>query len=650
MASYTKTFQPTDSYNSSDRIYTNPPYDYFTPQRYDSALYVSRQSFWSTANNKWLSFRNTPRIVFDLSSIPRGKKVTSAKLYLYGKGSYSQSIEVGASVPFKIQSGWFSVNVRANAGDGYAAYSFYQVDTTERGYGEIYSSRSSYAPYLVVEYEDAPPLAPVDLFPNDASLDARTPLKVSWKYKSDDNEVQTKYELQYSTNNKLTWTSVTGTANQFHNFTANTFPTTAQVYWRVRTTDDNELISPWGETYFNTVVIPQEAPIVIAPTTGFLDGNNPIEFSWRFVGGADYDKQSKFELIYDHDGDSDYTTIAKNTMVEKWVAPPNTFKSGNVRWIVKTFNAFGEASPSSSDAEFSVISNPPLPQIQSVTNSSKPVVTWISTEQQAYELQVIQSGSVIFDSGIVPSLQKEQKLDQYLQDGDYTARLRVTNKYDLSSPWAEYDFSINTSANKPPKPQITIFNEEYGVTIKTMDRSSQSLVYRDGKEIGTMDGTTFTDYTGKNNELHKYFVRAINEQDNFNDSDVKLGKCSFRYNTLAEFSHPSDYLVLKYGLNAIPKKTGETRNIGEIQYFDGRTYPAIEYSEFRSLSRNLSFMLRNKAELDKLESLINKKKPLIYRNNDGNNIHGVVLSLPDEETMFGYVVNITITKIGDKHD
>src|SRR5699024_1955065 len=151
-------------------------------QRYEDTLYISYQLLWFPTSGSWYTFRNTPRLVFDLSSISQGKRVIDAKLHLYGRSSYDKAIGTYGSGPFKIQSGWFSVSVQAELGLKYAIYAFRQHDDAEIGYGRIYSSRSSYAPYLVVEYEDAPPKQPSSLFPSKTNIDARMPIKFTWKY------------------------------------------------------------------------------------------------------------------------------------------------------------------------------------------------------------------------------------------------------------------------------------------------------------------------------------------------------------------------------------------------------------------------------------------------------------------------------------
>ncbi len=323
--------------------------------------------------------------------------------------------------------------------------------------------------------------------------------------------------------------------------------------------------------------------------------------------------------------------------------------SVNIYWRVKSYNQFGDESPYSEIANFYVIASPPLPQITEVTNNAKPLIKWNSTEQQLFEILILKDDKLIIDTGqIVGANIREYTIDKYLNDGNYTVKLRVTNEYSLNSPWAELDFVISTV--KPSKPNIEVYSSEYSVTIKGGIKGAKNLVYRENICIGEIVNEYFIDYTGENNKEYKYFIRTIDENDNFNDSDIKIGKCYFRYNTLALKSNPRDFMLLKYGLNNIPRKTTRVGNIGNLVYFDGREYPGVEFTEFKELNKTLSFHLRNKEELDYLLELIDKKETLIYRDVEGENIEGVVFYIDFERVMFGYKVDFIITKVGDNSD
>jgi len=137
---------------------------------------------------------------------------------------------------------------------------------------------------------------------------------------------------------------------------------------------------------------------------------------------------------------------------------------------------------------------------------------------------------------------------------------------------------------------------------------------------------------------------VIDAGDNFADSIIKSGKCRLIYNTIAPFNNPGEYIKLKYGLDADPVKNGEFTVSATLNYFDGRTYPVPEYSEYRKMEKSLSFYLESRNEVDRLRSLIDSSKTLIYRDTDGEIIIGCVLSVNYSKNALGYSVTFAITR------
>ena len=515
---------------------------------------------------------------------------------------------------------------------------------------EIYTHASSYKPYVTITYEDTPPNRPTNLYPDNIIVNARNIIRFSWVHGSIEKVEQKGFTLQYSTNNGSTWATVTKTtSNQYYDLPANTLPLTGEILWRVKTKDQNDLESPYSEGKFNTAIVPPKAPIIKSPTTGYLDGERSIKFEWEFVQGTSEDVQNKYDLEYSLDKGLNWIKITKTSSEQYYILPENTLPSGNIYWRIKTYNQFGDASPYSEIANFYIIASPPLPQITSVSNNAKPLIKWNATEQQLFEIQILQNDKAIIDTGqIIGANTREYRVDNYLKDGNYTVKLRVMNEYNLNSPWAELNFIISTV--KPLKPIVGIYSGEYSVTIKGGFEGATNLVYRENICIGEIVDGYFADYTGENNKEYEYFIRTIDENDNFNDSEIKIGKCSFRYNMLASKNSPEDFMLLKYGLNNIPRKTTRIGNIGNLVYFDGREYPRVEFTEFKELNKTLSFHLRNKEELDYLLKLIDKKEVLLYRDVEGENIEGVIFYVDFERVMFGYKIDLIITKVGDHSD
>lgn len=602
-------------------------------------------------------------LAWDGSSIPNNKKIVSLQLKLYANGSIGESKVMkyaefgeGADIAFPsppdkgvtLVSGWNTIDLAypTPISSVVIAIQWPQPMYNYFNYITFNSHRNaSNKPYILVTYDDVPPDKPTSLYPSGITVSTRDTIRFAWSHNSKEGNQQKGFALQYSINAGSTWTTVSQTTpNQYYDMPANTLPTSGTVLWRISTIDGNDEVSEYTTASFTLGVLPQKAPIPISPISQYLDENKPIKFEWVFVGGSDSENQSKFDLQYSTNGGSTWTTKTVTAEDAFYEVSANTFSGGNVTWRVRTYNNYNEVSPYSENRSFTVIGSPPIPLISSISNSARPTITWQSSGQHIYELQILKNDKIIFDSESIPSTSDRNfKLPIYLQDGNYKAKLRIYNEYNLSSEWAEKNFTISTT--KPQKPIIEVYNSEHSVTIKGSNLGSVNLIYRDDFFIGEMSGNTFMDFTGENNKDYKYFIRVVDSNDNFSDSDIKLGKCKFTGNTLSLSDIPSSFVKLKYGLDSIPKKNNSISNSGNLVYYDGREYPVAEYSEFRSKSKTVTFTLKTKGELNKLIELISSRKTLLFRDVDGENIYGSIFDLDYSKTILGYYeVGFTITK------
>ena len=130
----------------------------------------------------------------------------------------------------------------------------------------------------------------------------------------------------------------------------------------------------------------------------------------------------------------------------------------------------------------------------------------------------------------------------------------------MFSDWTETGFAIQTEG--PEKPELTIHNKAYCVMLKFDNVIDIENMYLYRAEINQGDficlaeieGDTYFDFSTGNNKVYKYFLRVVNNQESFADSDIMTGSCSFSGNTLAASSELGDIVKLKYGQDGIPKK------------------------------------------------------------------------------------------------
>ncbi|CAK7084133.1 hypothetical protein [Tissierella sp.] len=659
MARNTITIPITKSSNSDRRIIVPPDIqqDSFLPGAVTNILYMQKAYYFAEYLNniglaweqpEWLNQKVIINTTIHLYSRYRYRQAM-----IYQQGEFSEGSEIprvtsaDGSIGDGLYSGWNEIIIPKDLKGSIILEQANRINGSVNEWAEIHSSRNSNnKPYVTITYDDVPPEKPSSLYPSGITLNPRDVIRFSWLHNSKENLQQKGFTLEYSTNGGGTWTKVIQTTpNQYYDMPANTLPSTGIVMWRVKTLDDNNSESEYSTASFTLGVVPQKAPIPISPISQYLDENKPIRFEWSFVGGSPSETQSKFDLQYSTNGGSSWTTKTLTTNNNYYELPANTFSGGNVTWRVRTYNNWNEVSPYSENKSFTVIGSPPIPLISSVSNSARPLVSWQSTNQHIYELEILQGNKVIFEASSIPSTSDRSfKLPIYLTDGTYIAKLRIANEYSLYSPWAEKSFIISTV--KPTKPIMSIYSGEYGVTIKTSDTSLKTLVYRDNIYIGEVINNHFIDYTGENNKEYQYFVRTIDSNDNFSDSDIKLAKCKFRGNTLSSVSDLGNFIKLRTGLNSNPKKINQFGVVGTLQYFDGREYPIVEFSEFSNRTKSLSFFVRTIEELENIVEMIKKRETFLYRNSDGKNIHGTILEInyDENETFFGYEIGFTITQ------
>lgn len=616
-------------------------------------------------------------IAWDDSNIPKNKKIIRAELVYYGTRGHGDNVYYryadfaeGSAIPTHepadgsvfsgANTGWQvldlgepkgnSVILFAELGkysapvyDQYGNILFY--DSNMNRSWQFYSQRypnSAYHPYVRITYSDIPPGPPTGLYPNGGTISTRDGIRFSWSHNSKEGLPQKAFVLQYSFNGGSTWTTIQQTSSdQYYEIGPNVFPESGIVTWRVKTIDTNDTESEFSAASFTLGILPQKAPIPVSPVSQYVMEGNPVRFEWVFTGGSEKDYQAKFVLQYSADGGNTWTTVEQTSSNTNYMVPAGTFLKGNVSWRVKTYNQWGDESPYSDTKMFTVIGVPAVPLITEITNKSRPTIKWQTQEQQLFELEIIKDGDIIYSTGVMPDSTREYSVPVYLDNGEYIVRLRVVNEYSLFSDWAEKRFAI--SVDKPDKPGITIYNGFYKVTIKT-DSTLKAMVYRDNEEIGIMVNGIFEDYTGANEDEYKYFVRVIDENDSFADSDIKLGKCRLPANTIATLDNPAEFIKLEYGLDGIPEKRFSLNIDATTRHFDGRKLPVIEYSEFENESKSMSFFFEKKDDVLKFKELISQRKPFIYRDIDGEIIIGFIAALDIEKTILGYNVGFTITR------
>jgi len=252
--------------------------------------------------------------------------------------------------------------------------------------------------------------------------------------------------------------------------------------------------------------------------------------------------------------------------------------------------------------------------------------------------------TVVYDSGIVPGISiRQHKIKAWLEDGEYTVQLRIKDEYDMWSEWSSAVVTIST--DKPEKPSITLQRSAYGVEI-----TGTGLVYRSDYDkddyicIGTASGTYF-DNTVRSKGEYKYFIRAVSENDTFEDSDIKFIQAELRHALIAPASDLTDIFTFTRSLNAPPKRTYNRQPGGAFVEYAGRKYPVWEPTEHVSAGWTMAFYLKSWAEVEAFIALVDRKETVLYRDAKGRKVYGVLGNLSVTDERGGYSVSFTLTEV-----
>lgn len=259
---------------------------------------------------------------------------------------------------------------------------------------------------------------------------------------------------------------------------ANTL-TTGNTYnaYAVITVDDDTTVN----VTFNDISTVDATPIVspISPVNEVVYGTAAFRWNYSISTGT---AQRAYTLQVSPDG-STWTTLADHVTSSTTSYTTDVAISGTVYWRVRAYNQDDVASAWSAVASFINNVPPEAPMITSISATGRPVVTWAASNQIAYQVQILQNGEVLEDSGAVYSSGAEYRAEEYLEAGSYVARVRIYNEYGRISDWAEIDCTV---PNVVTAPTFTVASTDDGALIEITTDPSVGTYYikRNGVLIG----------------------------------------------------------------------------------------------------------------------------------------------------------------------
>ena len=432
------------------------------------------------------------------------------------------------------------------------------------------------------------------------------------------------------------WHTFPGGIYNMAEIPAGTFSTLAPVFVRASTRVGEDIWGEWSpEKEFELMETPPRAPVLTFPPPrppgNSVTATNGVALRWSYNSPFDV-FPSRFDIRY-RIGDAE--TIES----EEWVEVSTFSQCGlpaattvttrpeamqkRLQWQVMAYGEAGDPGPWSDIARAFIIGVPQTPVVVDVTNSGRPQVTFSAQDAMAWEFEMAEcdafaeitytTGERAFTGEFTHTAEK------FIPNGNYFARLRISNEYGISSEWSTpFPFEISVAA--PAAVKLTTANNLQFSTHLRFDGEGRTVyVYRAEIESGDFlriarveDANAFEDWTVRPGTRYKYFLRVVGENFGFADSNIETAKASFRETTIATADAPDNMLELLVQLGGKPTKNSQFSQEKTLTHFAGREKPVLQMGTHTSRDANLAFYV-NLSDLERLEELAQSGQVLILR-------------------------------------
>lgn len=509
----------------------------------------------------------------------------------------------------------------------------------------VYTSRSSYPPYIVVTvYDEVIGLSISGQSPAAGGFVDRTKAATftwasaasGWCY-GDVTETTCTLQWRDGTTGTVHTVAATPQTGQCI-IPANTFPSSNQIQWRVSVVSNSGVTttSDWI-TISTKDSTPTATPL--EPIDVVVDASRSVSFSWQH-SVATGTAQTKADLEISSDKETWLSLVTVTGALTSYTAPANTLGSGTKYWRVRTYNTDGTAGSWSDAAQFIAIGAPAAPSVTVLSANPRPEIRWQSDEQQAYQIEI----DGVYASGTRFGTGKTWKAPFYLADGSYTVRVRVQNEYGFWSPWGTAALPVTNV----PGGAITL-TAEGGIEAAlswTPGSFDYYLVYRNGVAIAKVTEPSYTDAASIGGV--RYQVRGCyDNSDNYSLSEAVEVTVSTDNVRLYDMER-GEWLHFLYDSSA-HRSTGLSLS-QDIQYvqLSGHTYPVAERSEFKSRALRITCVCADDAERQSLRALLGHLT--CCKTPEGNMTIGYPASISESSDDFFSTYSFTIEQIDRKEE
>ena len=515
----------------------------------------------------------------------------------------------------------------------------------ENGKWKIHTAKSSNKPYLVVYCEDYQPEV-INCSPTSGFINEKEIITFRWELK----QSSTIYNVGQSSavfRWKQTGQSTIHTINVSGSKTevtvpANTF-TGDSIQWQIQVTSDDGVLGVASDWFTLNTVDGTPTATPVSPIDAYVDASDDNIFQYRYSISTNT-SPTRYEMQYSaNNGDSWVDFSSGDTSDTSVTIPKNTLPAGNLLWRVRSYNTDGVASTWSSPVQIVSKAAPPQPSLNIMKSTPRPLFQWQSDGQVSYRFWVQSGENILFDTKETPGTEKTIRLNDYLNQGTYTAYLWVKNSFGLKSPEATVSFGVDFTSPNAPSLSIET-GDDKAILFINGSGFSKYYVFRDEILIGKLDAAgKWEDHTASGE--HIYRVRGVTKSDIFADSEQVPIYIPVNYAVISDPKLPDQKAVLKLRRGEYPVISGSISPQAEGFFYAGRSRPVYHIGEFIEEPISMSFSVKTKTEFDILSSIMKKGKTLLYRDYRGERFFLTLTSLDYERDPICYDFSLSGQKV-----
>lgn len=259
-----------------------------------------------------------------------------------------------------------------------------------------------------------------------------------------------------------------------------------EIYATIVADDGSTADTAFG-TFSTEDGLPQVTPV--APKNAITEGSALFQWSYYNEKGT---QQYAYEIAYTANGGAvQYPTgkVVSNAGSALLSIP----EAGTIAWKIRAWNQDDVASDWSDPITFINRIPPSAPTIVDITHAGQPTIYWSAANQIAFQVEVYEDDTLVYNSGEIYSADQSHKIRQFLPDGSYVFRVKILNTFGMSSPWSSADYQQSFSG----LPEIVFTAEPApgGVLITlTPDAAfSRYFLQKNGKTIAELTESTYLD-------------------------------------------------------------------------------------------------------------------------------------------------------------